>query len=156
MVDVVLERVQDDLLDPSFVDGVVHGRWRIVDFSWPFLTVGIAAGLGGEFGMRINLEDFPAQAPAGIPWILSSNRPAALSELPSGGIAEQVFRSGWSQAHQLTPYMASERVVTMVGEHPEWIQAYPSRAWNAGRKLAFYLQELSFELRRCSVEVIAS
>jgi hypothetical protein len=155
VVDVVLERVQDDLQDPSFVDGVARGRWRVADLSWPYLTVGITAGLGGELGMRINLEDFPAQAPAGIPWNLSGDRPAVLSELPTGGIAEQVFRSGWSQVHQLTPYMATERLVTMPGEHPEWLQQYPSRAWNAGRKLSFYMQQLSIELRQCTVEAIA-
>jgi len=149
------ERVELDMLEPAFLDGVERRKWRVVGLQWPYLLVGIAAGDGGELGMRIELDQFPTQAPAGIPWILDEDRASTINELPTGARAERIFRSGWSQGHEWTPYMASERLVTRVNEHPEWQQMYPSRAWNVSRHLSFYLEQLHRELRSCGMPVVA-
>lgn len=150
MADPSLLAVREDLESAAFQDGVVHGRWRVVRFEWPFLVVAIRAGGGGELGMRVELSGYPTAAPAGMPWDLEQDIALAADRLPEGPAAAVVFRSGWSQANGHTPYMASERL-TVQGDHLPWAAQHPTRAWNPSRTLEFYVAELHKELRSCTM-----
>lgn len=151
LTDPVQARVARDLEEAAFVDGVMQGKWAIISSTWPTVVFSVTAGDDRQFGIAVNLEDYPGAAPAGTPWDLASGRPAVLEDLPTGARADRVFRSGWSTGHQLTPYMATERAVLGPGEHPTWSTDYPSRAWNGARNLAFYLEQLHRELRTCKI-----
>lgn len=149
-VDPAQERVAHDLRAPAFLDGVADGRWELVKNAWPYLTFAITAGDGRKFGIRVELSGYSASAPAGIPWNLVAKQPSTELELPMGIRADVVFRSGWPKANNWTPYMATERVLLTAG-HPDWATLYPGRAWNSGRDLAFYLEQLHTELRTCTI-----
>lgn len=143
-------RLERDLRAPAFTDGIEQGRWRLRLLTWPTGLFSVTAGDGREFGIRVAFDGYPNRPPAGTPWHLAEDRPAALQDLPMGQRAERVFRSAWSQQSGLTPYMATERAIITEG-HPDWVARYPTRAWTAERTVAFYLEELHRELQTCTI-----
>jgi len=151
LTDPVQARVARDLNEPAFVDGVADGKWAIMSIRWPYIAFSITAGDDRLFGIRVNLEGYAAAAPAGTPWDLVGNRAATFDELPIGTRADRVFRSEWSKSNQLTPYMATERTILLPTQHEGWKSQYPTRAWNARRDIAFYLEQLHRELRTCKI-----
>jgi len=142
--------IEEDLQSVPVLDGVENGYWRVVSLHFPTLIVAITAGDGREFGMRVDVTNYPTAAPAGTPWRIDANRPLTPTELPAGASAETVFRSQWSSINGWTPYMASERVLIQ-GDHAIWAPQHPDRSWNPTRTIAFYLMELHKELRSCTI-----
>lgn len=150
MPDPSLSRLEQDLRGAGVEAGAAAGQWRIVALDWPFLFVAIVAGDGNELGMRLRVDSYPALAPAGQPWDLGPDCALPYERWPTGGTAPQVFRAAdWSRANGDAPYLACDRAGLKA--HPEWASNHPARAWNAGRTIAFYLQEIHFELRGATV-----
>lgn len=140
-----LRRLQRDLVAADFESGVTSGLWRLIRLEWPQLLVAITAGDGRELGMKLLVDNYPAQAPAGQPWDLQTDVALGSSHWPTGGTAPQVFRLDWSIANGNAPYMACDRIA--LGGHPDWPTSHPPRAWNPSRTIDFYLREVHHELR---------
>jgi hypothetical protein len=124
--------------------GVAAGLWRIVDLTWPVLTVAITVGDGGQLGIRLAVDDYPVKAPAGQPWDLDTDAPLPVGRWPVTGRNPEVFRPDWSPGNGNAPYLACDR--TGLATHAQWAIQYPERAWNPNRTIGFYLRELHREL----------
>lgn len=145
--DPCLRRVQADLESAEFAAGVAAGMWRVISLGWPFLIVAITAGDDNELVMRLQLDGYPSSAPAGQPWDLDLDDVLASPRWPQGGTASQIFRLDWSVSNLNAPYVACDRIP--LGSHPDW--ANDPRAWHANRTVAFYLQEIHFELSGATI-----
>jgi hypothetical protein len=141
-------RLERDLASPRFESGVDAGSWRLISLNWPYLTVAITAGDGHELGMRLLVDDYPGQAPAGQPWDLATDGPLSASRWPTGGMAPAVFRRDWSVQNGNAPYMACDRRALV--DHP-WATQHPERAWNPSRSIEFYLEQVHHELSTATI-----
>lgn len=139
-VDPDLRRLRHDLLAADVDSGIAAGDWRVVDLTWPTLLVAITVGTDAELGMRIDVQDYPAQAPAGQPWDLPTNTALPVDRWPVTGGELEVFRHDWSVANHNAPYLACDRYG--VTTHPDWATGHPQRSWNPNRTIGFYLREL--------------
>uniref|UniRef100_UPI001ABF84BB DUF7665 family protein n=1 Tax=Amycolatopsis kentuckyensis TaxID=218823 RepID=UPI001ABF84BB len=101
------------------------------------------AGDGHELGMRLLVDGYPGQAPAGQPWDLAAGAPLPPTGWPTGGMTALVFRRDWSPQNGNAPYLACDRRA-LVG-HP-WATQHPERAWNPARSIEFYLEQIHHEL----------
>lgn len=144
-IDPSRQRLERDLAAGDFESGIDAGLWRLINLSWPYLTVTVTAGDGNELGMRIIVDGYPTVAPGGQPWDLAADVPLPVSRWPIGGTASQVFRHDWSVSNANAPYMACDRAG--IAGHPDWATKHPERAWNSGRTITFYLREIHHELR---------
>ena len=95
------ERLREDLLAADVENGVAAGSWRVIDLSWPILTVAIAVGDETELGMRLDVQGYPLQAPAGQPWNLATNTPLPMT-MPRLSVP-LASRQHWSSMTTLSP-----------------------------------------------------
>ncbi|BBZ58167.1 DUF7665 family protein [Mycolicibacterium phocaicum] len=142
-------RLERDLARGDVECGVEAGMWRVVSLRWPELIVAITAGDGNEVAMRLLVDDYPVQAPAGEPWSIADGGPLPQARWPTSPLDVATFRKDWSPSNGNAPYVACDR--TCLRTHPDWATAHPDRAWNPGRTIAFYLQEMHRELQCASV-----
>ena len=127
----------------GFESGVSQGFWRHLDTSWPYATFIVKVGSDGELAVRLLLDGYPTQAPAGQPWDLELGSVLAQGRWSVGGPEPQVFRPDWSPSNGFAPYLACDRIA--LAGHPDWRST--ARAWNAECDVAFYLRELHRDLR---------
>lgn len=139
-----LRQLRRHLASADVEAGVAAGSWRIADLSWPVLLVAIAVGDHAEVGIRLDVQDYPAQAPAGQPWNLATDQPLAMAAWPVSGQNPEVFRHDWSPGSNNAPYLACDRAGIV--SHPNWAVERPERCWNPTRTIGFYLRELHREL----------
>jgi hypothetical protein len=136
------EAVRDHLAGARFNRGVDAGRWRLVEHSGPTVVVAVAAAdrdeAPTEYGLRIDLTDYPHQAPTFEPWHLAEDRRLTANERPKGERAGQIFRHDWEQGRAL--YAAYDRVA--LKGHGNWTTAYPRSAWTPARDLTFALDHI--------------
>lgn len=137
-------RLRADLARERFAAGERAGKWRNPVLVWPTLTVEVAVGDDGYVALRLQVDDYPTRAPGGRPWDLRTDAPLPSNQWPRGGPAERVFRTDWSPTNHDAPYLPCDR--TGLTTHTNWAGAYPSRAWNPSRTIAFYLEEIYGEL----------
>ncbi|HUZ56018.1 MAG TPA: hypothetical protein VMU94_26270 [Streptosporangiaceae bacterium] len=138
-------RLERDLQAADFDSGVRAGLWRLLSLRWPHLEVAVTAGDGHELGMRIAVDGYPGQAPGGQLWDIERDMPLPIARWPVSGSAAHVFRRDWPNSNSPGPYMACDRAG--LAAHTNWATEHPSRAWNPGRTIAFYLREIHRELR---------
>lgn len=139
-VDPCKVRLLQDLQDPAVDAGIDAGLWRIVGLAWPTLTVAITVAGGEELGMCLDLQDYPAAAPAGRPWDLAAGALLPVNRWPVTGRSPEVFRQDWSPSNGNAPYLPCDRIG--LGTHPNWAAEQPERAWDRSRTIVFYLEEL--------------
>lgn len=142
-------RLEKDLAASEFESGVRAGMWRVVMLDWPALVVAITAGDGNELTMRLKVDGYPAQAPAGQPWHLQDSMLLPKELWPISTLTPATFPQDWSAANAGAPYVACDR--RALSTHPDWATAHPGRAWNPGRTITFYLRELYRELQSASI-----
>ncbi|MFJ1562362.1 DUF7665 family protein [Streptomyces mirabilis] len=133
-------RLMRDLQAAAVDAGVDAGLWRIVSVSWPTMTVAITVGSGQQCGMRLDLWDYPAAAPAGQPWDLAADTLLPVQRWPVTGHSPEVFRPDWSPDNGNAPYVPCDR--TGLATHGDWATQYPERAWDPSRTIVFYLEEM--------------
>lgn len=142
-------RLERDVVSPRFESGVEAGSWRLISLAWPYLTVAITAGDGHELGMRLLVDGYPGQAPAGQPWDLATDTPLPPSRWPTGGMTAFVFRrEDWSIQNGNAPYLACDR--RALAGH-QWGSQHPERAWNPNRSIEFYLEQIHHELSAATI-----
>jgi hypothetical protein len=133
-------RLSADLQDGDVLVGIATGRWRIGELLDGQITVEVRIGETDDYlGLRLDVTDYPAQAPAGKMWDLVRNLPLDAQQWPTGHLAEKVFRPDWSVANGNAPYAPWDRTA-LVG-HSEWPTAHPGQVWNGGRTIGHYLRE---------------
>ena len=137
-------RLRADVASECFAVGERAGKWRNPVLIWPTLTVEVAVGDEDYVALRLQLDDYPTQAPGGRLWDLRTGAPLPTNRWPRGEYAERVFRTDWSPSNHDAPYLPCDR--TGLTTHTSWAADYPSRAWNASRNIAFYLEEIYGEL----------
>lgn len=142
-------RLRADLEGPDFQVGLDAGMWDLVELTWPKAVFTIAAGDVGKLVMRLDLEGYPAVAPAGRPWDVDAKAALPITRWPTGAEAEATFRRDWSPSNGDAPYLATDRVG--LATHPSWLTDLPERAWNPSRTVAFYLAEIHRNLRASKV-----
>lgn len=141
-------RLRGDLASTAFEDGVSAGHWRLIDLTWPALTVAICAG-AGELVVRIDVDGYPAVPPYGTTWDLGLNAPLAPALWPRGPGTEQTYKKGWYAPSDNAIYLACDRAALQA--HPDWATRYRERAWNPARTIPFYLNELHRDLAAATI-----
>lgn len=125
-----------------FQSGVDGGRWRLISFEWPIGVFGVSAAprecSPAEYGLRINFDGYPQQAPTAEPWNLKRNERLAADERPKGERAGPAFRSDWNEGRAL--YVPWDR--TPLADHADWVTKHKSSAWHPGRDVAFFLRSV--------------
>lgn len=132
------------LASGGFRAGEAAGRWRLVDVTWPFVTVTVAAAdrpnSPSEFTLRLECTGYPHTAPTGGVWDLDTNASLAPDLRPKSGRAAQLFRAdGWTGG-STAMYAAWDRAGLQ--GHPEWANTHPRVAWNSTRTLTFILNNV--------------
>ena len=135
--------LQAHLDSEEFHAGVGAGHWRLIDLFWPVLTVALTLGQH-ELGLRIDVDGYGPQAPAGQPWNLDEDTSLPMGQWPVTGKNPEVFRHDWSPQNGNAPYLACDRLA-LAGHN--WAEQNPDQVWNAGRTIVFYLDQLHRYLR---------
>jgi hypothetical protein len=137
-------KVRADLAGGGFRAGEVARRWRLVDITWPHVTIAIAAAARpnspDEFALRFECNGYPNTAPTGGIWAVDTETSLAAAQRPKGVRAEQLFRTDGWHGGATAMYAAWDRAGLQA--HPEWAQTYPRLAWNATRTLTFILDNV--------------
>jgi hypothetical protein len=133
--------VAADLASASFLAGVARGNWRRVAYSFPILTVAVAAvepdGSRSEYAFRFELTGFRAVAPEARIWDLAVDKLLATHRRPKGSPrVVEAFKS-WGDE---TVYRPWDR---RAGAHSNWAQRFPALRWHPERDLTFVLEDLS-------------
>lgn len=143
-VDPCRDLLRRQLRSAEVENGMAAGMWRVVELAWPVLYVSVAVGESGELGLRLALDGYPVQAPAGQPWDLTRACLLTVEQWPTSGRSPEVFRPDWSPHNGYGPYLACDRAGLTT--HPDWASTYPDRAWHRTRSIGFYLQQMHREL----------
>ena len=129
---------REHIASSRFCVGVTDGRWRINgDIEWPECIVAVRAAprpnSPSEFFFRIDLTNYPQDAPIFIPWNLSATRPLSEMERPKGHFVGFLFRHGWGHESLYAPF---DRIA-IPGHSPE-----ARSTWNPSRDLAWALDQI--------------
>lgn len=135
--------LENDLQKPGFRLGTFEGKWRIGNFAWPFVFIGIRACDGLEYFLRFNCSDYPNSPPTARLWNFGDNSPLSTDRWPSssGGRLNAIFRADWKNGAAL--YLPCDRE-SIVG-HENWRSEMPSKIWRPAEGIVQYL-EIVYEL----------
>jgi hypothetical protein len=130
-----------------FRAGVTSGRWRLISFGWPYVTIAVRAapreGAPTEFVIRFELTGYPNAAPTGDIWDRTAGTLLPAVRRPKGDAIGMIFRpDGWNSGAGM--YAPWDRAGLQA--HPEWAQTYRRSAWHAERTLTFVLEQVSERL----------
>lgn len=131
-----------------FVAGVVSGRWSLIDFSWPFVQIGIRAVDGRQFVLRFDCTGYPDQAPTARLWDTQIQQPLAFPRWPKGGRVGQMFNPGWKDGAAV--YIPCDRQA--IEGHNNWFAEYPWLIWNPERGLVQYIQAVHETLQSSELQ----
>jgi hypothetical protein len=130
--------LRDHLKSSRYLIGEEAGRWRLVSITWPHAIIAIGAppreGAPDEYGLRLELTNYSAQAPLGCPWDLDDNLVLPEAKRPKGQRVGQIWRFDWQNGQAL--YAPWDRSTL---DHVHWQQEHQIYVWKAGRDLTFYL-----------------
>lgn len=130
-----------DLTSGAFLLGEHAGRWRLLDASWPFVTIEVAAAprLRSPTGycLRLNCLGYPNAAPTGSLWDPVTNRTLAFKEWPTGrSRVPAVFRTDWKDGSCL--YIPCDR--ESFSGHENWRQEHADLIWRPAEGITQYLR----------------
>lgn len=132
----------DDIATAEFLAGVHRSQWRIVGVSWPTVTITIAAaarpGAPDVFSLRVDLTNYPMDAPTAAPWDLDADQPLAEGQRPKGELIGVVFRTDWE--HGLALYAPYDRVA--LAGHPDWAIQHPLLVWTGHQDIAWWVRRV--------------
>lgn len=121
----------------------LEGRWRIVNVTWPNVTIAISAAARpnapAEYGFRFECTGYPVLPVTAQPWNIDNNAPLAPNQWPNGrSIVPSVFRPEWKGGQCL--YIPCDRL--SIEGHVNWPQEYQGRLWNPSRGIVCYLEQI--------------
>jgi hypothetical protein len=147
------ERLIADLENVDLRSGIESGRWRILECDEQALIVQIrVAESENYFAMKLDVVDYPAVAPAGVPWDLATGDSLPIDQWPTWPRPDMAFRKDWSPSNGNAPYFAWDRVG--LATHPDWAVTMAGRAWHPGRTILHYLRETEHELESAVVAMV--
>lgn len=119
-----------DLAGGAFLLGEHTGRWRLVNVTWPYVTIEVAAASRPQspngYCLRLNCAGYPQAAPTGRLWDPGNNRPLPFQAWPSGSSrVPAVFRPDWKDGSCL--YIPCDR--ESFAGHENWRQEYAYLIW---------------------------
>lgn len=131
-----------DISSTSFVAGVYRGEWAINSIDWPKVTITIRAsereGAPDAFTLRVDLTNYPVQAPTATPWDVTTGVPLDAANRPKGEIVGMVFRADWENG--LALYAPYDRVA--LAGHPGWAGDHPRYVWNGTQDIAWWVRRI--------------
>lgn len=127
-----------DLEKASFRLGVMDGRWRLVDLTWPFVMIGVVARDGIEFVLRFECTGYPTVLPTAGLWDAGRTAPLGFARWPrsGGGRVGAVFRTDWKNGSAL--YLPCDR--ESLPGHDSWRTEMPSKIWRPADGITQYLE----------------
>jgi hypothetical protein len=135
--------LQDHLERGAFQIGVDRRRWRVERIAWPyaFFLVAAAPRLGAptDYAFRLQLDNYPVDAPIGRCWDPASDQPLSIAKRPWGvGRVGIAFRTDWQSDSCL--YLPCDRMA-LIG-HDGWRALHPSMVWTSSSDVTLYLRTL--------------
>lgn len=131
-------RVEADLQEANFRNGLEAGRWRIISYAFPILDFAVSAtepdGKPSEYSFRAELSNYPGQPPMVRIWDHATNAPLAVAHRPKGGQRVTITFQNWGDD---TVYRPWDR---KTGPHIS--NPCPHLAWRPDRRLAFVFEDL--------------
>jgi len=130
-----LQIFTDHLENYVFSDGETEGKWGIyqkenIGQQWPYVFLWISAAKreGGpeKFSFRLQLDNYPTNAPEITLWDVEQNIRLDHSIFPTGKHnVSGVFRFDWENGNHLYAPFERHAIIT----HPGWDQQYPNEFW---------------------------
>lgn len=143
-------RLLNDLEDVDLQAGVDSSRWRILRCDESVLIIEIRMGESENyFAMKLDVADYPAVAPAGVPWDVAANDILPSDKWPTWPRPDMAFRKDWSPQNGNAPYFAWDRAA--LASHPDWPSTMPGKVWHPGRTIIHYLRETEHELESATL-----
>ncbi len=103
-----------------FLTGVDRGRWELVDISWPYAFINVAAapraGAPSAYLFRFDLSGYPNVAATACLWDARQSRQASEAERPKVTWTPSPFRHDWESGGAL--YLPCDRVA--IEGHTNW------------------------------------
>lgn len=131
------QSLRADLASARFLSGQDRGRWRLHRLDWPYVFIGVFAGNGKEFMLRLDCQGFPTAPPTGTFWDLVAGVRLPDVRWPrSGERMSLAFRPDWKGGMAL--YVPCDRE-SLVG-HDAWPAQYPQLIWNPAKGISHYLE----------------
>jgi hypothetical protein len=131
------QSLRADRASARFLSGQDRGRWRLHRLDWPFVFIGVFAGDGQEFVLRLDCRGFPTAAPTGTFWDLETGMRLPDARWPRVGERMSLaFRPDWKGGMAL--YVPCDRE-SLVG-HDAWPTQYPQLIWNPAKGISHYLE----------------
>ena len=134
--------LEEHLRSGRLLSGVARGRWSVVELSWPFVYVGVAARDGRHFTLQFECSGYPYVAPTATLWDREGGHQLAAQRWPRGGRVAQMFNPGWKGG---AIYIPCDR--QSIEGHPHWHGEFPWLIWNPARGLTQYLEGVSETLQ---------
>lgn len=119
-----------------FRSGAGRGRWSLIELTWPYAFVDVAARDGRRFVLRFDCTGYPEEAPTATVWDRTLGQVLAVSEWPRGGRVSQVFNPNWKNGTAL--YLPCDR--ESIAGHAPWLTQYSWLIWRPERGLVQYLE----------------
>jgi hypothetical protein len=131
------QSLRADLASARFLAGEDRNRWQFKKLEWPHVFVDVTARDGRQYTLRLDCSGFPAAAPTGTFWDLTSNSRLAFAHWPQGGERLRLtFRPDWKNGDAL--YIPCDRE-SFVG-HDAWASQYPQLVWKPVKGISHYLE----------------
>lgn len=131
-----------DVSSAPFFAGVYRGDWTINSIDWPTMSITIGAAERADapcaYTLRVDLTNYPIQAPTATPWDLTTGMPLDAANRPKGEIVGMVFRTDWENG--LALYAPYDRVA--LDGHPGWAADHPRYAWNGTQDIAWWVRRI--------------
>ena len=128
--------------DGPFLRGAARGRWRLIEISWPYAVIAVAASARvsspSEYGFRFQLSNYPQSPPTAQPWDLEKEAPLPPARWPTGrSRLAGAFNPGWNPA---AIYIPCDRLA--IQGHDGWHTQHPSMIWRPTGDITQYLSIL--------------
>ena len=128
------------LESPEFRHGVAMGKWQVKDQSgWPNVMIAVTAtdrpNSPGEFYFKVNLQNYPLEAPTFMPWNPDTAQVLGNHLRPRGQRAEKMFRTDW-------PYNGRGGTALYAGYDREARQGHNVYEWDDRKTLAWALSQI--------------
>ncbi len=136
--------VERHLQSARFLVGLARKWWRVLDFGFPELTMGVAhctaEGVRGESAFRFELTNYPVSAPWVRIWDAANDCILSANSRPSWDARTREAFKVWSSGQGIeSVYRPWDRYGLA---HNNWATHHPALAWNSSRELSFALEDL--------------
>jgi hypothetical protein len=132
-----------DLAAGAFQLGEHRGRWKLIEITWPFAIIEVAAAprppAPETYGFCFDCSGYPQVAPTARPWDVRTANPLPAKLWPTGRVrVPAVFRPDWKVGNCL--YLPCDRL--SIPGHENWRHDHANLIWEPTRGITLYLEAL--------------